>query len=185
MRIVVAITGASGAAYGIVLLEQLVKLRVETHLIMTAAGRRIIALETDRRPEDVARLSTRCYDEDDFTAPLASGSFLHDGMVIAPCSMKTLAGIACGYAANLVQRTADVALKERRRLLLLVRETPLSPVHLENMLKLARLGVVIMPPVPAFYLRPAGVEDIVLGTVGRVLDLLGLPCAPRGRWGDG
>ncbi|KUK41095.1 MAG: 3-octaprenyl-4-hydroxybenzoate carboxy-lyase [Clostridia bacterium 62_21] len=184
MRIVVAITGASGAVYGITLLEQLAKHAVETHLILTAAAREIIHLETGRSPADLASLATRCYDETDFTAPVASGSFLHDGMVVAPCSMKTLAGIASGYAANLVQRAADVTIKERRRLLLLVRETPLSAIHLENMLKLARLGVVIMPPVPAFYLGPASLEDVVLGTTGRVLDLLGLPCAPRGRWGD-
>lgn len=184
MRIVIAITGASGAAYGITLLEQLARHGVETHLILTAAGRRIIALETDRSPDDIALTATFCYDENDFTAPVASGSFLHDGMVVAPCSMKTLAGIASGYAANLVQRAADVTIKERRRLILLVRETPLSAVHLENMLKLAQLGVVIMPPVPAFYLRPVSVDDIVLGTVGRVLDLLGLPSAPHGRWGN-
>ncbi|MBO8128883.1 MAG: UbiX family flavin prenyltransferase [Peptococcaceae bacterium] len=184
MRLVVAITGASGAIYGITLLKELAARGVEVHLILSRAARYIIAQETPYSAGEVAGLAFRCYDEDDFAAPMASGSFVHDGMVVVPCSMKTLAGVAAGYAANLVQRAADVTLKERRRLILVPRETPLSPVHLENMLKLARLGVVIMPPVPAFYTKPKTLDDIVIFTVGRVMDHLGIAHSLFRRWGE-
>jgi 4-hydroxy-3-polyprenylbenzoate decarboxylase len=131
----------------------------------------------------VSKYAAFAYREDDFAADIASGSFRHDGMVIAPCSMKTLAGVAHGYAENLTQRAADVTIKERRRLVLLPRETPLSPIHLENMLKLARLGVTIMPPIPAFYLRPRKIEDLVRFTTARVLDQLGVVHDLTARWG--
>ncbi|MFZ5898133.1 MAG: UbiX family flavin prenyltransferase [Bacillota bacterium] len=184
MRIIVAISGASGAVYGISILKELSARSVETHLVLSAAARYIIAQETASTVGQVTSLATRTYDENDFTAPIASGSFPCQAMVVAPCSMKTLAGIASGYAENLILRAADVTIKERRRLILVTRETPLSPIHLENMLKLARLGVVIMPPVPAFYTRPATIDDIVRQTTGRLLDLLGLDNDLTQRWGQ-
>lgn len=134
--------------------------------------------------ENIKALADCCYEEGDLAAPLASGSFKSNGMIIAPCSMKTLAAIACGYTENLITRTADVMIKEKRRLLLMVRETPLSPIHLENMLKLANLGVTIMPPVPAFYINPETVDDIINQTVGRALEQFGLEIKGLKRWGD-
>ncbi|MEW6182899.1 MAG: UbiX family flavin prenyltransferase [Bacillota bacterium] len=184
MRVVVGITGASGVIYGITLLKALNDCRVETRLIISRQAEVITALETSHSPADIRALATHTYTEDEFIAPVASGSFLHDGMVVAPCSMKTLAGIAAGYAENLIQRAADVTVKEGRRLILLPRESPLSAIHLENMLKLARMGVVIAPPVPAFYHRPETVSDLVDFTVGRLLDLLGLKNRPTYRWGE-
>ncbi|MCL6634697.1 MAG: UbiX family flavin prenyltransferase [Peptococcaceae bacterium] len=185
LRVVVGISGASGAVYGITILEQLKKYGVETHLIISRWARRTIELETDYTPGQVASLACRCYEADDLAAAVSSGSFAHSGMVVAPCSMKTLASIACGYSDNLIARAADVTLKEGRRLVLLPRETPLSPIHLENMLKLARLGVVIMPPVPAFYHRPQTVADVVRQSAGRALDLLGVENDLFRRWGEG
>lgn len=184
MRLVVAITGASGAIYGIALLKALKKLGAETHLILSRQAEEIIAAETTYTPAEVQALASRAYAEDDWGAPVASGSFLHQGMVIAPCSMKTLAGIASGYAENLIQRAADVTLKEGRRLILLPRESPFNAIHLENMLKLARLGVIIAPPVPAFYPRPQTINDLVYFSVGRVLDLLGMEHHLFPRWGE-
>lgn len=183
MQIVIAITGASGAIYGISILRELVAHGVQTHLIISRAAGYIIRQETGLNPDQVSEYAAFAYHEDDFTADIASGSFQHDGMVIAPCSMKTLAGVAHGYAGNLTQRAADVTIKERRRLILLTRETPLSPIHLENMLKLARLGVTIMPPVPAFYLQPKNIEDLVRYTTARVLDQLGMTHNLTERWG--
>lgn len=182
-RIVLAITGASGAVYGIDLLQQLTAHQVDVRLVISEAARYIIAHETGHRAADLAALATHSHAESDFAAPVASGSFRHDGMVVAPCSMKTLAGIAHGYGANLIQRAADVTIKEGRKLVLLPRETPLSAIHLENMLKLARLGAVIMPPVPAFYHHPTAIADLVTFTTGRVLDQLGVPHNLIERWG--
>lgn len=182
MRIIVAITGASGAVYGITLLEALKELEVETHLVLSRQAEGIIAVETAYTAGDVRALASCAYSENDFDAPVASGSFLHHGMVIAPCSMKTLAGIAAGYAENLIQRAADVTVKEGRRLVLVPRESPFSAIHLENMLKLARLGVVIAPPVPAFYHRPQSILDLVEFSVGRILDLLGVENHLFQRW---
>jgi len=182
LRIIVGITGASGVIYGIALLEALKRLRVETHLILSRQAEDIIAIETPYTAEDTRALASSAYHEDDWSAPVASGSFLHQGMVIAPCSMKTLAGIAAGYAENLIQRAADVTIKERRRLVLVPRESPFSAVHLENMLKLARLGVVIAPPVPAFYHRPEKIADLVGFSTGRILDILGLENQLLKRW---
>lgn len=181
-KIVVAITGASGAVYGARTLEALREAEVETHLIMSRWACVTLETETDRTVESVEKTAGRCYDEEDLSAPLASGSFSTDGMVIVPCSMKTLASIASGYADNLISRAADVAMKEGRRLVLVPRETPLSPIHLENMLKLSRLGVVILPPMPAFYIKPEKIEDLVDHTVGRVLDRLGIPNSLYKRW---
>lgn len=185
MRIVVGITGASGAIYGITILKFLKSCKVETHLVISRWAHRTIELETDYTPEQVASLAHYYYRADDMDASISSGSFVHDGMVIAPCSMKTLAAIACGYSDNLIARAADVTIKEGRKLVLLPRETPLSLIHLENMLKLARTGVAIMPPVPALYHRPKTVEDVINQSAGRALDLLGIENNLFRRWGNG
>jgi len=182
LRIIVGITGASGAVYGITILEYLKLRQIETHLVISRWAERTIELETGYRPEQVAALAYRCYESDDMAAAVSSGSFLHNGMVIAPCSMKTLASIASGFSDNLIARAADVTIKEGKKLVLMPRETPLSAIHLENMLKLARIGVAIMPPVPAFYNRPAEVGDIVKQSVGRALDLLGIENDLFRRW---
>lgn len=184
MRIIVGISGASGAIYGITILKYLQSCQIETHLILSRWAHRTIELETDYTPEQVTALAHRCYRTDDMAAAVSSGSFVHQGMVIAPCSMKTLAAIACGYSDNLIARAADVTIKEGRKLVLLPRETPLSPIHLENMLKLARIGVVIMPPLPALYHHPATVEDVVNQSAGRALDLLGIENNLCRRWGS-
>jgi 4-hydroxy-3-polyprenylbenzoate decarboxylase len=170
--------------YGVTLLQALNRCGAETHLLLSRQAETLIGLETVQSVADVRSLASYAYAEDDFNAPVASGSFLHQGMVIAPCSMKTLAGIASGYAENLIQRAADVTIKERRRLVLVPRESPFSAIHLENMLKLARLGVVIAPPVPAFYGLTETVKDLVNFSVGRILDLLGLENRLLKRWGD-
>ncbi|RLA83240.1 MAG: 3-octaprenyl-4-hydroxybenzoate carboxy-lyase, partial [Deltaproteobacteria bacterium] len=169
-RIIVGITGASGVIYGVRLLEVLRDLKVEAHLILTEAARKNIQIETSLTVEDVKGLAHKVHDVKDLAAPVSSGSFVTSGMVVAPCSIKTLSAIAHSYNDNLLVRAADVTLKERRRLVLLVRETPLHLGHLELMAQVARLGGVIMPPVPAFYHRPRSVEEIVDQTVGKVLD---------------
>lgn len=184
MRIIVGITGASGVIYGISLLEALRQLDVETHLILSRQAERLITAETAYDPEEVRALAAYAYAAEDLYAPVASGSFLCQGMVVAPCSMKTLAGIASGYAENLIQRAADVTIKEGRRLILMPRESPFSAIHLENMLKLARLGVIIAPPIPAFYTRPQAINDLVRFSVGRALDLLGIKHHLFPRWGE-
>lgn len=181
-RIVVGISGATGVIYGIRLLEQLKKANVETHLILTNWASRNIELETNYLPEDVAKLADYCHKENNLASVLASGSFIHNGMVVAPCSMKTLAALAHGFADNLLVRAADVTLKEGRKLVLMPRETPLNAIHLENMLKLAKLGVTIMPPMPSFYNRPVTLDDLVNQTIGRVLDTLGLENNLTKRW---
>lgn len=183
MKIVVGITGASGAIYGIKLLKELKEAKVETHLIISKWGRYTIQNETEYSIEEVKELANFCYDEENMAAAISSGSYKNDGMIIAPCSMKTLAGIACGLDLDLIIRAANVALKEKRKLILLTRETPLSTVHLENMLKASRLGVVIMPPVPAFYCKPQNLDDMVSNTIARVLDQFGLDLNTP-RWGD-
>jgi 4-hydroxy-3-polyprenylbenzoate decarboxylase len=181
-RIVVAISGATGAIYGIKFLEEAKKAGIETQLIISDSAKRTIQLETNYQLEDIQKLAGREFSNNDIAAPPASGSYLHQGMVVASCSMKTLSAIANGYADNLINRAADVTIKERRKLILLVRETPLSPIHLENMLKLSRLGVVIMPPVLSFYNRPRDIEDIIKQTTGRVFDQLGIRNSLVNRW---
>lgn len=183
MSVIVAITGATGSIYGITLLEELKRLNIETHLILSRWAEENILMETGYTPEQVRKLATNNYHDEEMSAPIASGSFLYRGMVVAPCSMKTLAAIATGLADNLVARSADVCIKEGRKLILMPRETPLSPIHLENMLKLSRLGVTIMPPVPSFYQHPKTITDLVKQTVGRVLDLLGIENHLVKRWG--
>jgi len=183
LRIVVAISGASGAIYGVRLLEALTDANVETHLVLSKWARETITVETDYTVEKVISMADKCYAPEAMGAAISSGSFQHQGMVIAPCSMKTLAGIACGYDENLIVRAAGVTLKEQRKLVLLPRETPLTAIHLENMLKLSRLGVVTMPPVPAFYNRPQSLDQIINHTVSRVLDHLGIENQLTKRWG--
>jgi polyprenyl P-hydroxybenzoate/phenylacrylic acid decarboxylase-like protein len=181
-RLIVAITGASGAIYGVRLLERLKELPVETHLIATKWARVTIEHETGRSFAEVKGLAHHFYSENDQAAAVSSGSFLTDGMVIAPCSTKTLAAIANGFAYNLVCRAADVALKERRKLVLVVRETPLHSVHLRNMLTLADMGATIAPPVPGFYALPRSIDDIVDQTVERLLDQFGFQLDSPFRW---
>jgi flavin prenyltransferase len=182
-RLIVGMTGATGAPLGVRLLEALRELpQVETHLVMSKWARTTIALETPYTARQVAKLADVVHQPGNQAAAISSGSFRTDGMVIAPCSMKTVAGIRAGYAEGLIGRAADVVLKERRPLVLVPRETPLSEVHLENLLGLARMGVRIVPPMPAFYNHPASVDDIVDHIVGRVLDQFALPAPQLRRW---
>ncbi len=179
MRLLVAVTGSSGIIYGIRLLETLQSYRkdrtVEIHLIISNGAKKVLTYEhPDISHDFIKQLADIVYDEQDLAAAPASGSYLIDAMIIVPCSMKTLAAIAHGYASNLITRAADVFIKQKRTLLLVPRESPFSVIHLENMLKLAKLGVHIVPPIPAFYTQPKTVDDIVNFTVGRVLDLIGL-----------
>jgi flavin prenyltransferase len=184
MTITVAITGASGVQYGVRLLEALRDLQVETQLIVTKSGKDLISIETQHSLNYVTSLACQTYEETDLSAPIASGSYVSDGMVIIPCSMKTLGSIAQGISPNLVTRAADVCLKERRKLILVVRETPLSGIHLSNMLKLSQFGVVIMPASPGFYTRPATIGELIDTLVARVLDLMQLDHSLSRRWGD-
>ena len=181
--IVVGITGASGVIYGVRILEVLAKLEVETHLIITQAGLRNLEIETNYSRNRLESIASHIYDEEDLSASLASGSFKVDGMVVAPCSIKTLSAIANSYSNNLLVRTADVTLKERRRLVLLVREAPLHEGHLELMIRVARAGGIIMPPVPAFYHQPKTIDDIINQTIGKVLDLFSIDGKLFRRWG--
>ena len=182
-RIVVGMTGATGAVFGIELLRQLQQCRdVQTHLVLSRWARATIHLETGLSAGDVAGLADVVYSWDDQAAVISSGSFLTHGMVVAPCSMKTLAGIRTGYADGLIARAADVTLKERRRLVLVPRETPLSEVHLENMLALTRMGARIVPPMPAFYNHTASIGDIVDHIVMRILDQFEIESTTAKRW---
>jgi 4-hydroxy-3-polyprenylbenzoate decarboxylase len=183
MRLVIGISGSSGSIYGIRLLEVLRGVPdLEIHLIISAAAKRTILEETDYTIKDVEALSARVYDNRDIGAALASGSFRTGGMVIAPCSIKTVSALANCYAETLICRAGDVTLKEGRPLIVLVRETPLHAGHLRQLLHLAELGAVILPPMPAFYYRPKTVDDIVNHTVGRVLDRLGIPHELTTEW---
>lgn len=182
MRLVIGITGASGAIFGVRTLEILKALSVETHLVMSRWARTTITHETGYRVEQVETLASHVHHGDNQAAPVSSGSFRTDGMIIAPCSMKTLAAIRIGYSDTLICRAADVILKERRKLVLVARESPLSEIHLENMLALTRMGAVIFPPVPAFYSLPKTIDDMVNYLVGRVLDQFGLEAPDLSRW---
>ena len=173
-RIILAITGASGAIYGLRALETLERLGIETHLVITPVGIRVLKEETNRSPSDLRHLAAQVWQPEDLSAPIASGSFATDGMLVVPCSIKTLSGIANSYAENLVQRAADVCLKEGRPLLLAVRETPLHPGHLRLMSQAAEAGAVIFPPIPAFYHHPKSIDDLVNATVGRMLARIGI-----------
>jgi len=182
MRLVVAITGATGTVIGVRILRALREFDVETHLVISRWGRATLEYETDLKAADVHALADRVYAPQDQFAEIASGSFHTDGMIIAPCTMKTLAGVRNGYGEDLIARAADVTLKERRRLVLVPRELPLSEIHLENMLGLARMGAVIAPPMPAFYNRPATIDDVVTHIAARVLDQFGLELPQARRW---
>ena len=181
-RIIVGITGASGAAYGIATLRALKAAGVETHLVVSKTAGITISYETDLSVGDVQKLADVVHKESDLAASIASGSFKTAGMIVAPCSMRSLAEIAHGASTNLLTRAADVTLKERRRLVLLVRETPLTNAHLRNMLAVSEMGGIIAPPVPAFYSKPASLEAMVNHTVGRALDLFDLPHELVKRW---
>jgi 4-hydroxy-3-polyprenylbenzoate decarboxylase len=183
MKLIVGITGATGVIYGVRLLERLRDAGVETHLVISRWGARTLAHETPYSREQVEALAHTTYAPGDMGAAISSGSFQTAGMVIVPCSAKTLAAIAHGFGDGLIHRAADVVLKERRTLLLSVREAPLSDIHLENMLKLSRMGAIILPPMPAFYNNPRSLTDIVDHTVARMLDQFGIE-APGGtqRW---
>ncbi|SFJ95705.1 UbiX family flavin prenyltransferase [Amycolatopsis sacchari] len=184
-RIVVGISGASGVVYGVRALELLSQLGVETHLVFTKAARATLAQETDLTVADVRALADHVHSEHDLGAEIASGSFPTDGMLVAPCSVKSLSGIANSYDETLLVRAADVTLKERRPLVLLVRETPLHAGHLRLMSQACEMGATIMPPVPAFYTKPASLDELVTQTVGRALDALRLPHPATARWTAG
>jgi 2,5-furandicarboxylate decarboxylase 2 len=182
-RLIVGITGATGAVYGVELLKTLSGLEDwESHVVMSDAGALNLWHELKMRRKDLEKLATAAYNPKDIGATIASGSFLTEGMVIAPCSMKTLAAVAHAHADDLVSRAADVVLKERRRLVLIPRETPLNLAHLRNMTAVTEMGGIIMPPVPAFYALPKSIEDLVAHTVARVLDLFGVHSARLARW---
>jgi len=182
MRLVVAITGASGAIYGKRLLEVLHDKKVETHLVISKAAEKVIEHELEITKRSLEKLADHVYDVDDLTAPILSGSFKTDGMIIIPCSMKTVAGIAHGYSDNLILRAADVTLKERRKLILVPRETPLNVIHLRNMLELSKQGVAIIPAMPAFYHKPKKIDALVDYIVGKVLDCLDIEHNLFRRW---
>lgn len=182
MRLVVAITGASGAAYGLRFLEACLKLGIETELIISRNAEKILRLELGKTAADLRQLATRSYSPEDLDAPPSSGSYPFDGMVVIPCSMKTLGEIANGISHDLITRAADVALKQNRTLVLVPRETPLNLIHLENMAKLRRAGAVILPAAPAFYIKPEKVSDLVDFIVGRALEMFGIDHGLYPRW---
>src|ERR671915_378160 len=182
-RLIVGITGATGAIYGVRLLETIREMEdMEAHVVMSDAGALNLWHELKMRRKDLEKLATTAYSPKDIGAAIASGSFLTEGMVIAPCSMKTLAAVAHAHADDLVSRAADVVLKERRRLVLVPRETPLNLAHLRNMTAATEMGAIVMPPVPAFYALPKSIDDLVAHTVGRILDLFGVHSAKLARW---
>jgi 4-hydroxy-3-polyprenylbenzoate decarboxylase len=183
LKIVVGVSGASGAIYGLRLLERLhLVAEVETHLILSRSGEKTLFLETGKKSADLKALAHHSYPLEDIACRLASGSFRTDGMVVAPCSIHTMSAIATGITSNLLTRAADVTLKERRKLILMVRESPLHLGHLKTMVALAEMGAIIAPPIPGFYHHPANVMDLVDHSVDRVLDLLGLPAGDQRRW---
>jgi 4-hydroxy-3-polyprenylbenzoate decarboxylase len=183
LKVIVGITGATGSIFGIRILEILKDIKeVETHLILSSWGRKTIESETNHTVEQVEQLADFIYETVDLGARISSGSFQVDAMIIAPCSMKTLASIRIGLADNLVSRAADVILKERKKLILLTRETPLNTIHLENMLALSRMGTIILPPMPAFYNHPKTIDDIVNHIAYRTVDQLGIVLPGLKRW---
>jgi len=182
-RLIVGITGASGSIYAVDLLERLHEIpEIEVHLVMSKWAEYNLRLETGREPSDIAKLADRTYPIGDLSADISSGSFLHDGMVVVPASMKTVAAIATGYGGNLIHRAADVTIKEHRPLVLVPRETPLSAIHLRNLLELARLGVVILPSIPGFYSRPQTIAELIAHQTSKTLDELHIPNELSRRW---
>lgn len=184
MKLIVAMTGATGAAIGVRVLSALKDLGVETHLVISRWARATIELETPYSVQEVIALASKTYSERDQAAAISSGSFRVDGMIVVPCSMKTLAAIRCGYGEGLIARAADVTLKEQRKLVLVPRESPLNAIHLENMLALTRAGAMMMPPMPAFYNHPVSTDDIINHVASRILDQFGLENNLTRRWGD-
>lgn len=183
-RMIVGISGASGIVYGVELLKTLRRLGIESHLVVSRAGEMTRAQETEISSQDLKQLADHHYHIDNFTAPIASGSFKTMGMIVAPCSMRSLNEIALASGSNLLTRAADVVLKERRKLVLLVREFPLHAGHLKNMLAVTEMGGIVAPPVPAFYTKPETLQDIVTQTIGRTLDLFDLDTKNFPRWGE-
>jgi 4-hydroxy-3-polyprenylbenzoate decarboxylase len=183
-RIVVGISGASGVTYGVRMLELLRKTKFETHLIISKAGKLNIEIETSYKPGQVEAMADFTYDHKDMAASLASGSFLTEGMVVIPCTIKSLSGIANAYNENLLVRAADVTLKEKRKLVLVVRETPLHIGHLRLMTMAAEMGAHLLPPVPSFYHQPKTINDIINQTIGKVFDYLGIEHDLFNRWGE-
>lgn len=183
-RLIIGITGASGVIYGIRILQLLQNTSFETHLVLSKAAERTIAYETDYKIREIKEMADIVHDNADIGAPIASGSFRARGMVIAPCSMKSLAEVASGVADNLIARSADVMLKERRRLVLMARETPLHAGHIRNMALATENGAIIAPPVPAFYARPQSLDDMVTQSCARILDLFDIDLPETARWGD-
>jgi len=183
LKLIVGITGSTGVIYGVRLLQVLKEKKVQTHLIITEWAKKCLAMETDFTPDEVKSLATTVSDEANMAASVSSGTHKTDGMIVIPCSMKTLSSIAVGYDETLIARAAGVTLKESRKLILVTRETPLTAINLENMLKLARLGVVILPPVPGFYTRPKTIDEIVDHTVGKCLDQFDIEHNLYKRWG--
>ena len=181
-KLIVAITGATGSIFGVRLLQVLQSSDVETHLVISKWGGRTLIHETPYTLEQVQQMATRAYSHNDQGAAISSGSFLTNGMVVAPCSMRTLGAIAQGQGDNLIHRAADVVLKERRKLVLVAREAPLNDIHLENMLKLSRMGVLIIPPVPAFYNHPRTIDDLINHIVMRILDQFDIHLDVASRW---
>lgn len=184
MKLTIAVTGASGVIYGKRLLEELKKKNVETHLIISQAAKKIIKHELESSQKTLEKLATYVHEIDDWRSPIVSGSYKTDGMVIIPCSMKTLAGIASGFAENVILRAADVVLKEKRKLILVPRETPMNTIHLRNMLDLAQQGAIIAPSMPAFYHKPRNIDDLVDFMIGKILDILGIDHNLYKRWQD-
>jgi 4-hydroxy-3-polyprenylbenzoate decarboxylase len=182
--VVVGMSGATGAIYGIRMLEVLRSAGLETHLVVSRWAGATILAETTYKPAAVRALADHVHEEEDLGSPLADPAFATAGMVVAPCSMRTLAAIANGMAENLLQRAAEIHLQEGRRLILLARESPLSVIHLDNMLRVAKAGGIVAPPVPAFYARPASLDDMIDHTVGRALDQLGVSHELVRRWGE-
>ncbi|MGI0004154.1 MAG: UbiX family flavin prenyltransferase [Candidatus Nitrosotenuis sp.] len=184
MRLVIGMTGSTGVTYGVRILEVLKECKVETHLVITEWAKKCLAMETNYKLDDVKSLASIYSDDSNLAAGISSGTYKTDGMIVIPCSMKTLSSIANGYDETLVARAAGVTLKESRRLVLVPRETPLTAINLENMLKLARLGVVILPPVPGFYTKPKSIDEIIDHTVGKCLDQFNIEHGLYKRWGS-
>lgn len=184
MKLIVGISGGSGAVYAVALMHALKELNIEIHLVMSHMGEQVLKHECDFSEEDIKGYTDYIYKSEDLFAPIASGTFKTDGMIIVPCSMKTLAAVAAGYSDNLLTRSADVILKEGRKLLIVPRETPYNQIHLENMLRLSKMGVVVMPASPGFYNHPHTVSDIVAAMVGKILDSFNIEHNLAIRWGE-
>lgn len=184
MRVIVGISGGSGAIYGVALLKVLKEMNIETHLVVSRMGEQVTEHECGVTLEELKGLATHWHDNDNLAAPIASGSFRADAMIVVPCSMKTVAAIANGYSEGLLTRAADVTIKENRKMVIIPRETPLSVIHLENMLKLAKMGVRVLPASPGFYSHPETITDLVASIVGRALDQVGIEHNLIKRWGE-